>query len=609
MAEANFDHNDSSWLGVCVAGELYHPIHASKGEVEFNKEVADLARAIKKQLAEMKLRLRWPGATAATAAAVEADEEDEAATEESGANRGVALTRKNTLSRLGGGWEGKRPSMSGGSRSEVETLLFQHDLSRYADVCAEEGYREVGKLQQWANEEGEEWRMLLMRSKMSPEHEKRLRAALGVGPSRAVRLDAASNAGTAPHTRSSSAPASGSESISIAEYTLDVAPTAAEKKQNKRKDKRAKLIEIVNKKLRGEISNLCDTQVTAKQLTLPFSAEQDGEMQEIVIYNSDNHVLISLQIVSVTSVRRGLFTHAAMTVKGMLRCIKAHDDEGRASLRKIDTEDAESANFQIGQLVKKHLLPPLPKEEFIVVLSRKDYEANSSKFLQAEPSVHPYNNDERTDVATLENYRYHGSAARCTTKVVYRVHPDARERTFIPLSQYDQVVFEAKRAEFLKVSQFCCATSITVKDNEKQTNEVSGQAELSAEGGAIGGGGASADKKSEAHIMSQKFNLPPGAKPEFGPEQEAQCFFYEFEDSWKTMVDGRTNRGMESYDCTFEYTADQTKSASLKLGLQGIAGLDFSADKKEHFDISKTCTVRFDDGEGEEGEKHAEGKY
>jgi hypothetical protein len=47
----------------------------------------------------------------------------------------------------------------------------------------------------------------------------------------------------------------------------------------------------------------------------------------------------------------------------------------------------------------------------------------------------------------------------------------------------------------------------------------------------------------------------------------------------------------------------------LKLGLQGIAGLDFSADKKEHFDISKTCTVRFDDGEGEEGAKHAEGKY
>jgi hypothetical protein len=139
---------------------------------------------------------------------------------------------------------------------------------------------------------------------------------------------------------SSSASVSGSESISMVEYTLDVAPTAAEKNQNKKKDKRTKLIDIVNKKLCEEISNLCGTQVTAKQLTLPFKADQDGEMQEIAMYISDADVLISLHIV----------THAAMTVKGVLRCIKGHDDEGRACLRKIDTEDAESAN-QIGQLV------------------------------------------------------------------------------------------------------------------------------------------------------------------------------------------------------------------------------------------------------------------
>jgi hypothetical protein len=60
---------------------------------------------------------------------------------------------------------------------------------------------------------------------------------------------------------------------------------------------------------------------------------------------------------------------------------------------------------------------------------------------------------------------------------------------------------------------------------------------------------------------------------------------------------------MKCYDCTFEYTADHTKSANLKIGLQGVAGLDFSADKKEHLKVDKTCTVRFGDEGTGAGEK------
>ena len=53
-------------------------------------------------------------------------------------------------------------------------------LNQGDTVTYEEGYDDLDNLKQLAKGEGEEWRMLLMRSKMKPRHQRKLREALGV---------------------------------------------------------------------------------------------------------------------------------------------------------------------------------------------------------------------------------------------------------------------------------------------------------------------------------------------------------------------------------------------------------------------------------------------
>jgi hypothetical protein len=166
MAEAGFNHNDSSWLGVCVPGELYHAIER-KSELAFNKQVDDLAAAIKKELAEMQLgHITWPGAAVSTPKIP-----PELPTLDGGDG--------------GDGGEGgatqQTPAEAARDMNTVASLLYQNSLSRYAQVFSEEGYDDVDDLRKLAEMEGEEWRMLLMRSKMKPPHSRGLRNALGVG--------------------------------------------------------------------------------------------------------------------------------------------------------------------------------------------------------------------------------------------------------------------------------------------------------------------------------------------------------------------------------------------------------------------------------------------
>ena len=70
-------------------------------------------------------------------------------------------------------------------------------------------------------------------------------------------------------------------------------------------------------------------------------------------------------------------------------------------------------------------------------------------------------------------------------------------------------------------------------------------------------------------------------------------YFYESEPSWQTMVKGRLESKMLKYDCKFTYTADESKSAKVKLGLAGIAGLDVGGSSDEHLAVDATCAVEF----------------
>ena len=129
-------------------------------------------------------------------------------------------------------------------------------------------------------------------------------------------------------------------------------------------------------------------------------------------------------------------------------------------------------------------------------------------------------------------------------------------------------------------------------ETEEQKKEIKAGANA---GGGIGeGGGGQEDRKAteKTQALNQKFSRPNDMTPQFDPEH---MHFYQWEESWKTMVEGRMDtQGAQtlSYECNFSYSADEAKSKQLKAGLQGI-GLDLGGSKEEHSTIDETCTVEF----------------
>ena len=77
-------------------------------------------------------------------------------------------------------------------------------------------------------------------------------------------------------------------------------------------------------------------------------------------------------------------------------------------------------------------------------------------------------NENRGPFNAQDQFRFHRAGNRFSKKVVYQRHPDERLRTFIPLDQYHQTVFEGKRAEYLRIAANCLAKSIEVKNDESE---------------------------------------------------------------------------------------------------------------------------------------------
>jgi hypothetical protein len=591
MAEAGFNHSkDSNWLGVCVAGELYYPIE-NKSELEFERQIDDLAAAIKKQLQGMDLQLAWRGATSAPRMPTPA------------ANAVQSNVRKTSL---GGSLLAQQtPAEAARDMNAVASLLYQNSLSRYAQVFSEEGYDDVDDLRRLAEMEGEEWRMLLMRSKMKPPHIRGLRSALGVSATKEATPPGST---PTPSRRKSSRMARLSESITIKEYPLNVAATPAAKKQFKAAKKKEKvkakdaLIASVTQLLCDDVSNLCDTFVAPDQLRLPFLPEDDGSLQKHSVYDSAKHILVAVHIVTVHSTKGGLFSKGslAMAVTGKLYCLQAHDGEGRQALVEIDNEKNEARrNFAIEQLAKKLLLPALPEEEYLLVLSRSDYESCHQKCLNANPRVHPYNGDELAHQQELKTFHFHGMGSRYSTKVLYRLYPDTRKRTFVPVPEYHQVVFEAKRAEFFEVARQLRAKTIGTKSDEGNVSSKGVNASVGTDVGSVGGAASKSEQQQRNQGMKQEFRRPKNGKPAFDQDM---VHFYHDESDWKAMVNGRMDvEGAQTstYDCKFAYTAEKSVSGNLEVGLKGIGGLNFGGESANSLSIDETCTVTFWDGDEE----------
>jgi hypothetical protein len=254
--------------------------------------------------------------------------------------------------------------------------------------------------------------------------------------------------------------------------------------------------------------------------------------------------------------------------------------------------DAGEKAYEIKQLIQKLMLPNLPSAEFILLLHEADYKKKAKKCRSSKSAIEPYSSSNFKHKRLLNSFKVYG-AHRFTENTVYRVHPDLRLRTFVPVEQYDQLMIESKRAEFVNVARQLCAKSIKVKKEEKDESSSTITAGASAVGAGEGGGGQEDSKcKEKSQSMDQVFSEPKEMVPQF---HEEATHFYQWEESWKTMTQGRmdTNGAQTlSYECNFSYSADEAKSAQLKAGMQGI-GLDFGGSKEEHKTIDETCTVEF----------------
>jgi hypothetical protein len=241
----------------------------------------------------------------------------------------------------------------------------------------------------------------------------------------------------------------------------------------------------------------------------------------------------------------------------------------------------------------------LPEEDFLLVLSRSEYESCHQKCLNATPRVHPYNADELAHQQELKTFRFHGTGSRCATKVLYRMHPDTRKRTFIPIAEYDQVVFEAKRAEFFEIARQLRARTIGTKSDEGNTSSkgVNASVGTDGDGGSVGGATANSELQQRNQGMKQEFRRPKNGKPAFDQDM---VHFYHDESDWRAMVNGRMDvEGSQTstYDCKFTYTTEKSVSGNLEVGLKGIGGLNFGGESDHSLSIDETCTVAFWDGD------------
>jgi hypothetical protein len=238
-------------------------------------------------------------------------------------------------------------------------------------------------------------------------------------------------------------------------------------------------------------------------------------------------------------------------------------------------------------------LPPLP-DVMIAVLEGRDFLGSfltTSKAKKCERKrVKPINRDSDEGKAFLATVTFHRTGTP-EHNTVYKKHLDPSKRCYIPLAQFDEVMLEAKRAEFLSIARQLCAKSITVT---QPAELIPVNANVNTEGVGEGGAWHSRADANVGSPMDLTFNKPAELIPMF---KEEQAWFYQWEPSWQTMVDGRLDQqGAHtlSYKCDFSYKSDSAKLAQLTLGMQGI-GLDLLAARKSHTQ-AWTRTARWNSG-------------
>ena len=231
--------------------------------------------------------------------------------------------------------------------------------------------------------------------------------------------------------------------------------------------------------------------------------------------------------------------------------------------------------------------------DMIAVLNEQDFHGSLLKKSKAKKckrnNVEPIHQDR--DHALLDSVTFHRTGTP-EHSIVYKKYPDPLKRLYIPLGQYDEVVVEAKRAEFISIARKLCAKSISVSKDDSQSAKSAVNAGANAVGAGEGGGSHSnAQSNKKTQSMDQEFDRPEELLPAF---DDHGMWFYQWEPSWKTMVEGRTEQGSHtlSYKCDFTHQSASAKSAKLTAGMQGI-GLDLGGSKETQMSVNEVCVVEF----------------
>jgi hypothetical protein len=249
-------------------------------------------------------------------------------------------------------------------------------------------------------------------------------------------------------------------------------------------------------------------------------------------------------------------------------------------------------------------------KEFICVLPESDCKKRSwyktksraQKCAAARPAVHPYNASDADDIAVLRSVNYHG-ADQHSELIVYRLYSKRSERLYIPLAVYDQLVLDKKHNEFMEMARGLCARSIQVVDDKSASSSQDANAGVSA-AGLIDAKASTTSSTSndQSQTMEETFTKPLGTKPTF---DESKTFFYQWEDSWKRMRNGRMGEGgaqTKSMKCTFQHESDSTVSADFKAGMDGI-GLKVGGKKAQHMSVHFELSVSFWTGGAEDDDE------
>ncbi|MEX0283388.1 MAG: hypothetical protein AB3N23_02145 [Paracoccaceae bacterium] len=140
---------------------------------------------------------------------------------------------------------------------------------------------------------------------------------------------------------------------------------------------------------------------------------------------------------------------------------------------------------------------------------------------------------------------------------VYSAHP-TDTLLYYPISDFHRQTFESKVSEAVRILMALGANSIDIRHVSGWSREFSSEMGLALPGASVSGA-SEAQKKENQEILfsirlagSNSAELPPG------------LVWYEFEETWKAIAEGRLKYGLKNFSLAINYNDDYGVNSELK---------------------------------------------